>query len=907
MPKSGFFHSLLLCTLFSLLPFISSVANSAQSVNEVAVYWPETEYDPNVPTVKQVLGYQIGADISWSHEIREYFEALVEHAPEKIFIEEYGETWEGRSLYYAVISSPANIGRIGEIKNNIKALADPRRLSDAAAAIIQQDQPAVVWLAYGVHGNEISSPDAAMATAYHLLSAQSDARVERILNDTVVVIAPLQNPDGRDRFVHAFDMGLGVTPDTEPLSVEHDEHWPGGRTNHYLFDLNRDWYSQTQPEVKEQAKAMLTWQPHVVVDLHEMGSNSTYFFSPEARPFNPYLTADQIDSLDAFGKTNAYWFDKFGLDYFTREIFDAFYPGYGASWPAYFGSIAMTYEQASARGLAVATNDGGVLTFSEGVRNHFITSMGTLETAQKNKAQLLQQFWDYKKTAIQSGASGKERSYLFPQQEADDDVKALMKLLVSQGVEAGVVTEPLATCGVDLTTGAYVINTNQPAGRFIRTMLSEEVPLAADFVASQKVRRENGLNDQIYDVTAWSLPLAFNVDMTSCNRTVPDSKYDLVSEEDFVPAPSLQIDAPASLGYLIRWQSIKSVSFLSRALRAGLAVKTSKLDFVHGSGRYKAGTLIVLAAHNPAGVHKSIREIAHATGVEVVPIDDSWVTEGPSFGSSNVVDLSLPKVALLWDDPTEPYVAGSTRFVLEQKIQLPISVIRTASLRRVALDKFDVVILPGQRRPGYKHTLSAAGLRNLKAWALEGGVILAIGGAVNFLIEKDVEMLATALENAVVDPSKSAKDEASLGTGPTDGTLLTVERYEQMIAPTKESPYPIGGAYLTALADPNHFMTAGVRSQLNVMYVGNDIYRPIKQSAGSNVVRFADTKTVLRSGHIWDDTKQQLAFKPFLIEQRVGSGRVIAFTQNPNFRAQQDGLTLLFANSIYRSVAEAKR
>ena len=270
----------------------------------------------------------------------------------------------------------------------MQRLADPRATTRAEAEAIIADQPAITWLSYGVHGNEISSTDASMLTAYHLLASRGDERVANIMRDTVVVIDPMQNPDGRDRFLQHFNMSEGLIPDDDRISAEHDEPWPGGRTNHYLFDLNRDWFIMTQPETRGRIELVQEWYPVAYVDAHEMGSDGTYYFAPEAIPYNPHLAADQRSSLELFGRTNARWFDTFGIDYFTREVYDAFYPGYGASWPSYFGSVAMTYEQASSRGLVFRQYDGNRLTYPYTVRNHFVTSLGTAETVQMNRREI---------------------------------------------------------------------------------------------------------------------------------------------------------------------------------------------------------------------------------------------------------------------------------------------------------------------------------------------------------------------------------------------------------------------------------------------------------------------------------------------------------------------------------------
>ena len=306
-------------------------------------YWPGSTYDPAIPTAKSVLGYDIGDRVSWHANIVRYMKALEAAAPARMKVFEYGKTWEGRPLIYAAIGSRENIRRLSDIKAAMHRLYDPRRTTEAEARKIIADLPAVIWLGYGVHGNEISSPDAALQTAYHLLAARNDKLVESVLAHVVVLIDPQQNPDGRDRFVHNFEINEGLEPDPNSSSAEHSEPWPGGRTNHYFFDLNRDWLTASQPETQGRFRMLKEWYPLVCVDLHEMGTESTYYFAPEAVPYNPHLTKDQKDPLYWFGKNNAKYFDRFGFSYFTREEYDAFYPGYGTSWPSYYGGLAMTY------------------------------------------------------------------------------------------------------------------------------------------------------------------------------------------------------------------------------------------------------------------------------------------------------------------------------------------------------------------------------------------------------------------------------------------------------------------------------------------------------------------------------------------------------------------------------------
>ena len=329
-------------------------------------------------------------------------------------IVEYGRTWENRPLVYVVIASEENFARLDTIKQGMARLADPRRIDGDDADALIRDLPAVVWLGYGIHGDEISSTDAALYTAYHLLAARDDEIVRTGLESAVVVIDPSQNPDGRNRFVQSNRAAVGNAPSSSPIAAERDQPWPGGRANHYLFDLNRDLIALTQPESRARVKALLEWYPLVVVDAHEMGAESTYFFPPNAEPSNPHITSAQQAALELFGRNNARWFDRFGFEYFTREVFDFFYPGYADTWATFQGGVGMTYEQASARGLEVKRPGGSRLTYADGVRHHFVASMSTIETAAKNRERLLRDFWAYRSSAVDEGRRGSVREHVLP-------------------------------------------------------------------------------------------------------------------------------------------------------------------------------------------------------------------------------------------------------------------------------------------------------------------------------------------------------------------------------------------------------------------------------------------------------------------------------------------------------------
>ncbi len=871
-------------------------------------FWPDADYDPSIPTPESVLGHRTGERITWHRDTIRYFEALASAAPDRVSLHRYAESWEGRELIYAVISSPENMARIEDIKSNMQRLSDPRRTARAEADAIIASQPAVTWLSYSVHGNEISPTDAAIMTAYHLLASRGDDRVDDILRDTVVVIDPIQNPDGRDRFIHRFEIAEGLEPSPDRISAEHNEPWPSSRTNHYLFDMNRDWFIMTQPETQGRVRALQEWYPVAFVDAHEMGSNATYYFSPEAVPFNPHLAESQTESLELFGRTNAYWFDKFGLDYFTREIFDAFYPGYGASWPSYFGGIAMTYEQASARGLVVRKYDGVEMTYRDTVRNHFITSLGTAQTVAENRKKLLDDFYDFQVSAIEEGRRENIRSYLVPAQNDQAAADKMAGLLVRQGVEVGRATAAFSACGKSYEAGSYVIDLAQPRKRLVRTLLDTDVPMDDEFLAEQERRRAKKIGDEIYDVTAWSLPLMMNVETHSCSRSV---NAPVVAAGSELVRPGTVSGGQGSVAYLVSWGSASAVRLLTNALRRGLAVKSSDLAFTHMGTRYPSGTLILDTADNPEDLRSIMEELARETGANVTAVDDSWVTDGPNFGSMRVVRFSAPKVAILWDTPTSSYSAGNTRFVIERQFDYPVTAIRVSTLARGDLSKYQVLIMP-EAWPAYRPAIGDEVIAKLKDWVERGGVLIGVGNATRLLADPKVDLLAIRRENAVVEsdddekkPAKKNGEESEEAT--VEGSYVEDrDEFEALITAEKASPDSVAGVLARANVDPDHWLGAGVASTINVLVRGPDIYTPIRLDKGVNVASFPGAEELLASGYMWEQNRKQMAYKPFAVAQPAGRGFVIAFTQDPNVRAYLDGLNVIFMNAIMRGSAHAR-
>lgn len=858
-------------------------------------YFPDSQYQTDIATIQQVLGYESGSRISEPAAILRYFETLAERHPDKIKLVHYGQSWQGRPLFYAVLGSTANLQNLNTIEADMRRLADPRQLSASDAKALIKTLPASVWVASTLHGNEISPADAAMALAYHLLADQS-ALTKQMLNNTLVYIDPLQNPDGHHRFVSRYYATVGLEHSADRYSAEQNEPWPNGRTNHYLFDMNRDWISLTQPEIKSRVKALQQMYPLVFVDSHEMGGDMSYYFSPEADPYNPFISKEQREGLQWMGQNNARWFDQLGYDYFTREIFDAMYPGYGASWPLYYGAIAMTYEMGSARGHQFRRTDGSTLTFADGIQRNFVAYVATLQTASERAEQLLQRFYDYRLAAVAQGDKDKLGSYIFPATRDKAGHKKLMQVLSQHGIEVFQANENFKICGNSYQAGAYWVNTNQPTYQLIRNLLDDDVKMDDAFIQRQQQRRANNLPDEMYDVTAWSLPLMYNVDVATCNRQVNVAGTIINTDSD----NSGQLtNATASYGYIIPWQDMAAARLLSLALQQGIKVKSSDLPFTHANGKtYPAGSLIISHADNP-NLASRITELTAQSGAEVEGIDSSWVTDGPNFGSANVPTVPAARIAMLWDEPTNPLSAGSARFVLERGVGYPVTAIRPAQLLRANLSHYDVLILPATYG-SYQQVLGKAGEQQVQDFVAKGGVLIALGNATNWLIQGDSPLLSSKRERKVSEQTKPTKDTV------VDGTILaSADDYQQTLKPYQSNPDWVPGFLANATVDQHHWLTAGIAPQVRSVYTGNQVYQPLSIDNGRNVVSFASANKLLASGFVWDENREQIAYKPLVMVQEQGRGQVIAFTQEPNFRAYVDGMHLLYINAVFRGAAHA--
>ena len=839
------------------------------------------QFDPAIPTLEASVGHATGQRISAPDEVTRYLEALHRAAPEQTRLVQYATSWEGRPLHYLVISSATNMSRL---EANKAAMAAVARGETPQAGTLP-----VTWLSYGVHGNEISSSDAALAVAYHLLAARGNAQADAILANSYVVIDPSQNPDGRNRFVTDFRNALGLAPSADRHAAEHDEQWPGGRQNHYLFDLNRDWFALTQPETRGKVAALLEWNPVVFVDAHEMGGDETYYFPPAAEPFNPNITPGQKDKQVLLGRAIAREFDARGIPYFTREVYDAFYPGYGDTWPTLHGAIGATFEQASARGLVLRRRDGQLLTYADGVRNHFLASMAYAETVARNADRFLADYAAHRRTARDEGRG----SYVIDLAQRRWNAEALGRRLAAQGIEVQRLAPGAAACGKRYPEGALAIDRAQPSGRLIRSLLDRTTALDPAFVRRQEERRERGQPHELYDTTAWSVGLMSGVDITHCSARVSGSPL----------GASSPITASAGgmgdFGLAIPWTDSGQAQLILAALREGIDAGASERSFTIGGREFPRGSVIVPRRSNSPEALARLEELTRQIGAETVPLAESWVEAGPNFGSEAFRRLGAPRVAMAWDDGISPTSAGSLRYVIERRLATPVTPIRTGTLPRANLGSYDVLIVP-------EGSLDMGARKAVQAYVQRGGVAVIVGTALTGFIEDETRLFSTARQGALGKSPEGDGEEGEDAPASEGTEIVSADEYDALIDDPTELPDRLPGALVRTVADADHFLSSGYVDGPVVSASGSLIFTPLNRKDGTNVLRFASADALLESGYIWDENRRQMAFKPYLLAERNGGGLAIGFAHDPSLRGYLDGLDLLIANAILLAPAHTR-
>ena len=840
------------------------------------------QLDPGLPRPESVLGHSLGARFTNWDRIVAYLEALDAASP-RVMMWEYGRTYEGRPLKLLAISTPESLERLEEIRQDIQRLADPAGLSAGDRDRILRRTPPLVWLAYGVHGNESSSAEAAMGAAYVLAAGQGETA--DLLRDVVVLLDPLSNPDGRERYVNGFKQRMGDTPNPRRTSAEHFEPWPGGRQNHYMLDLNRDWAWASQQETRHRIAAYRHWEPQVYVDFHEMGSESSYFFPPAAEPIHPRIDRSVLAWLDTFGRANAAAFDRQGWIYFKGENFDLFYPGYGDSYPSFRGAVGMTYEMAGGgrAGQAVTLPDGSTLTLADRVARHLTTSLATVRTVARNGRRLLEDFAANRARA----ASGPARTYLWPadQQEA----RALADLLTLHGIRVRQLAEPVevpvrsvdsgveeeaASASRRFPAGTWAVSTSQPLGNLVEALMELDSPMSESFVDRQRRRLEASLDAEFYDITAWSLPLAFNL------RTWVASGE--VGRGANPAAAAGGIRGDGGLGYLVPPQGVASYRLAADLQKRKIRHRVALSPLSVAGQTYPAGTLFIPRGGNSESLRETLDKLLQERSLTAQALSSSYEVGGVSLGSNDVVAVRPVRVGLVGGEGVDPTSFGFLWHLLDRQIEIDHDRLDLATLRQIDLSEIDVLVLPAG---DYEDRLGEKGREALDAWVKAGGALVAIGDAVRWLQEQEM----TSIKRW--QPPKRGEDEED-GTDGEDPEAAETD-VEKSLA---RRPIYTPGAVLATRMQSQHPLTLGLTAPPSVLVEGTLVLKPTGDPRQDVLVAVDENPVV--AGFAWPEAEERLAGSLLVGLETRGRGSVVLFAQDPAFRLFWRATTPILLNAL---------
>lgn len=844
-------------------------------------------YDPRVPAPDEVIGHTLGDKFTSHAQIEKYIEKLALIAPDRVRIFPYGESYENRTLYLLAFSSAKNLSRLERIKADLGRLSDPRATLGPEAESIIGSTPAFAWLSYGVHGNEASSSEAALQAMYEL-AARTDPEMTSVLENLVAFIDPLLNPDGHERYVSFQTTRAGVKPVEDRGAAEHAEDWPGSRSNHYFFDLNRDWAWLTQKETRARIKIYQEFKPQVHADYHEMGYNSSYFFFPSFKPVNKNLPESTLRWGEVFGKANAEAFDAKGWSYWSGEVFDLFYPGFGDSWPSLNGAIGMTYEQAGGVGLRVKRNDETVLTLKERLDHHFTTSMATLKTTAANREKLLRDYYRFFKDAIEEGRSGDVRTYIIDRSKNRSKADRMISLLLTQGIEVSRAAGEFGADGLSaffqdkkrsgkFPAGTYLISLEQPSKRLLKSLMEQEPAMSDTF---------------FYDISSWALPVAFGVEAYWTGERIGVPAEKVLNTN---PSGEAGFRGTAAYAYLFRWDSDDAIRAVAWLLQHDYKVQTALRGFKSDGEKFDRGSMIIPVSGNRDDIHARMKEISERFSLTVYPARSGFTDEGINLGSDRAVKLKKPKIIVATNSPLSSESYGAIWSMFDNTYGIDFIPMKIDRIKNIDLHDYTTIILPDDwgNGNGYRSQLDSVAAGKIKTWIAGGGTLIGIDGGAAFASASVGKIASLKFkEKKKEEEKKEGKKEEKKEDKLSDEELekrMTVEEKER-----KQRLEYIPGTILRVKLDNSHPLGFGYDSIITVLKTGNTMYE--LSAEGYNVGIY--TRNPRLSGYISKENEKKVEETPFLVHEPYGSGNIILFADDPNFRLLWESLNKLFINSV---------
>lgn len=814
-------------------------------------YLPEGyTYDPSIPTPASVLGYQVGEWHVSHDQVVMYMKALAA-ASDRIQIEEYGRTYEKRPLLLLTITAPGNFSRIETIKAQRASL----RNGDAAPPV--EDMPTVMYMGHSVHGNEPSGVNSSLVSAYHFAAAKE---IEQDLEDIVILFDPAINPDGINRFASWVNSHKSYHMNGDPNNRELNEVWPGGRTNHYWFDLNRDWLPVQHPESKGRIAKIQEWKPNIVLDFHEMGTNYTFFFQPGIPSRNHPLTPKKnFELTEKIATYHARHLDKIGSFYYTQESYDDFYYGKGSTYPDIQGGVGILFEQASSRG-HLHESQYGLLAFPFTVRNQVTTALSSYEAAREMRVELNQYMQDFYKESMAEASADPNSAYIFGSRDDAARVYHLADLIMQHDIQLFSLKQDVNLNGVEFKAEqAYIIPLNQPQYRLVKAMFET---------------RTEFQDSLFYDVSAWTLPMAFNMDYLPLNSKI----LNLAEVEEVTSPlglPKGQVIGPeAAYSYAFNWDEYYAPRAAYKLMDKGYLVRVSHRPFQTESGlQFGRGSILVVKGQSEDSdqeFYQALEDVAAESGITIHALSTGY-TSGINLGSPGIEVLEKPSIALLVGGGVSSSEAGEIWHLLDQRYEIPITLMTLEKFETAGLERYNVIIMPN----GSYGEIGKPAAEKLKRWVSAGGTVIARGSAMAWLSQHDLANFSfkTGSEQDSVAQKVYAKLAMDTGSKVTGGAIFRA---------TLDITHPIGYGYSSA--DVFTFRS------------GNRFLVPSKGPYANPMVY---TDNPLASGYVYPFNLEQLRNSGAIQVSGTGSGKVIGYVDNPNFRAFWFGTNRLFMNGIF--------
>ncbi|MCH7402631.1 M14 family zinc carboxypeptidase [Belliella kenyensis] len=811
----------------------------------------------------EFLGYKAGERFTPHHKVVAYFEHLASTLPNVLLVY-YGESVEHRPLFVAIASSSDNM-------NNLEQIRKDNLMRTGLLEGTPSTNVAINWMQYNVHGNEAVATEAAMMTFWEVVNPKN-SEGKSWLQNQVLIVDPCANPDGKDRYTNWYNQKVNHRLQPDPQSTEHMEPWPGGRPNHYLLDLNRDWAWQTQAETLQRLKLYHEWMPHLFVDYHEQGINEPFYFAPAAKPVHEQISPFQHEFQEIYGRNTAAKFDANNWQYFTKERFDLLYPAYGDTYPMYNGAIGMTIEKGGSgrAGLGMLNAFGDTVTLAERIIHQHTAGISAVEVTAKHSERLTQEFSKFFKSSATS-PKAKYKSFVVKADEHPDRLAALLALLDKNKITYGYAGNKSGLRGLDYMTGKsatfstteedIIINAYQPKSVLTQVLFEPEATL------------EDSIT---YDITSWALPYVYGVQAYALEtRLDPAKKFEKKPFE-----PNQFSEKP--LTYIAPWNATKHARYLAALLDNGMRIRMADAEFEINQNTYPAGSLLIMRNGNQyiKDFDQKVVDLANKFEITLSVSNSSYVDRGKDFGSSDISVMRAPKVAIVGGSGTSSLNFGELWFFFEQELDYPVSILEADMLGRMDLSKYDVLILPSG------NYLSGSNFTKVHEWIKAGGKAIAIEGAVGMFADKE----GFSLSMFDSDEDKKAFQKSTSDVARSERIEPYTDR-ERMGISTSAA-----GAIFEVKLDPTYPLNFGMGNKYYTLKNNGRRYAYLNDGVNAGIIPSLDS---YRFGFIGNKLKPQMKESMVYGVEYQGRGQIVYMVDNPMFRSFWEAGKLFMANAIF--------